>query len=81
MRSADECPKCSEGFWCSAGNAVPCGLSTYNDLGGADARVAREALRDGDGDRARTIMREHMEMARSLMEDQEAVVMKRFMAE
>lgn len=40
-----------------------------------------EALRDGDGEAARTIMREHMEMARRLMEDQEAVVMKRFMAE
>ena len=40
-----------------------------------------EALRDGDGDRARAIMREHMELARQLMEDQEAVVMKRFIAE
>lgn len=40
-----------------------------------------DALRSGDGPRAREIMREHMEMARRLMEDQEAVVMKRFIAE
>lgn len=40
-----------------------------------------EALRHGDSDGARAIMREHMQMARRLMEDQEAVVMKRFMAE
>ena len=40
-----------------------------------------EALKGGEGDRARSIMREHMEMARRLMEDQEAVVMKRFIAE
>lgn len=39
------------------------------------------ALRDGDAGRARAIMREHMELARRLMEDQEAVVMKRFIAE
>lgn len=39
------------------------------------------ALRNGNGSRARTIMRAHMEMARQLMEDQEAVVMKRFIAE
>lgn len=39
------------------------------------------ALRDGDAEAARAIMREHMQMARRLMEDQEAVVMKRFMAE
>ena len=40
-----------------------------------------QALKDGDSSRAWAIMREHMETARSLMEDQEAVVMKRFMAE
>ena len=40
-----------------------------------------EALRDGDAARARRVMREHMEMAQRLMEDQEAVVMKRFIAE
>ncbi|MEQ9039577.1 MAG: FCD domain-containing protein [Silicimonas sp.] len=40
-----------------------------------------EALRSGDAEQARTIMREHMELARRLMEDQEAVVMKRFIAE
>ncbi len=39
------------------------------------------ALKAGDADRARGIMREHMELARSLMEGQEAVVMKRFIAE
>ena len=39
------------------------------------------ALRDSDADRARRVMREHMQMARDLMEDQEAVVMKRFIAE
>lgn len=37
------------------------------------------ALEAGDGDAARAIMREHMEMARDLMEDQQAVVLKRFM--
>ncbi|MBY6116920.1 FCD domain-containing protein [Mameliella alba] len=40
-----------------------------------------EALRRGDAQGARAIMLEHMQMARRLMEDQEAVVMKRFMAE
>jgi len=40
-----------------------------------------DALRDGDADRARRVMRDHMELARRLMEDQEAVVMKRFIAE
>lgn len=40
-----------------------------------------EALREGDPDRAREVMLEHMELARRLMEDQEAVVMKRFIAE
>lgn len=39
------------------------------------------ALRRGDAGAARAIMRDHMEMARRLMEDQEAVVMKRFIAE
>jgi DNA-binding FadR family transcriptional regulator len=39
------------------------------------------ALRKGDSDRARAVMRAHMELARRLMEDQEAVVMKRFIAE
>lgn len=39
------------------------------------------ALRAGDADKAREIMRDHMQMARRLMEDQEAVVMKRFIAE
>ena len=40
-----------------------------------------EALRRGDADRAREVMRSHMEMARRLMEAQEAEVMKRFIAE
>ena len=40
-----------------------------------------EALRQGDADRAREVMRSHMEMARRLMETQEAEVMKRFIAE
>lgn len=40
-----------------------------------------EALRNGDAARARAIMKNHMEMARSLMETQEAEVMKRFIAE
>ena len=39
------------------------------------------ALREGDAARARETMRAHMQMARRLMEDQEAVVMKRFIAE
>ena len=39
------------------------------------------ALRDGDAEAAREIMREHMETARRLMEDQEAVVMKRFISD
>lgn len=39
------------------------------------------ALREGDARRARDVMRSHMEMARSLMQAQEAEVLKRFMAE
>jgi DNA-binding FadR family transcriptional regulator len=39
------------------------------------------ALRRGDGEAARGVMRSHMQMARRLMEDQEAEVMKRFIAE
>lgn len=39
------------------------------------------ALRRGDGAKARAVMRSHMEMARGLMETQEAEVMKRFIAE
>ncbi|MFZ5963265.1 FadR/GntR family transcriptional regulator [Thalassococcus sp. BH17M4-6] len=39
------------------------------------------ALRRGDADQAREIMRSHMEMARAQMETQEAQVMKRFIAE
>lgn len=39
------------------------------------------ALRRGDSARAREVMQSHMEMARSLMETQEAEVMKRFIAE
>ncbi len=39
------------------------------------------ALRAGDATEARSIMKEHMLMARRLMEDQEAVVMKRFISE
>lgn len=39
------------------------------------------ALRRGDGAKARQVMRSHMEMARGLMEEQEAEVMKRFIAE
>ena len=39
------------------------------------------ALRAGDSAAARAIMKEHMLMARRLMEDQEAVVMKRFISE
>ena len=37
-----------------------------------------DALAAGDAEASRRIMRSHMEMARDLMEDQEAVVMKRF---
>ena len=40
-----------------------------------------DALGKGDRERARAVMLEHMEMARRLMEDQQAVVMKRFIAE
>lgn len=40
-----------------------------------------DALRCGDSARARQVMRSHMEMARGLMEAQEAEVMKRFIAE
>ncbi|SFR12124.1 FadR/GntR family transcriptional regulator [Poseidonocella sedimentorum] len=40
-----------------------------------------EALRRGDGAGARAVMRSHMEMARGLMEAQEAQVLKRFIAE
>lgn len=39
------------------------------------------ALRRGNATRARDVMRSHMEMARGLMEAQEAEVMKRFIAE
>jgi DNA-binding FadR family transcriptional regulator len=39
------------------------------------------ALRHGDGARAREIMQSHMEMARDLMEAQQAEVLKRFIAE
>lgn len=39
------------------------------------------ALRRGDAEKARDIMRSHMEMACEQMETQEAVVMKRFIAE
>jgi len=39
------------------------------------------ALRSGDAEAARRVMASHMEMARDLMEDQEAEVMKRFIAE
>ena len=39
------------------------------------------ALRCGDAARARHVMQSHMEMARGLMETQEAEVMKRFIAE
>lgn len=39
------------------------------------------ALRSGDADAARSIMRDHMRLARQLMEDQEAEVLKRFIAE
>ncbi len=40
-----------------------------------------DALRRGDADGARTIMAAHMATAQTLMEDQEATVMKRFIAE
>lgn len=39
------------------------------------------ALRQGDAERAGEVMRSHMEMARRLMDAQEARVMKRFIAE
>jgi DNA-binding FadR family transcriptional regulator len=39
------------------------------------------ALRKGDADAARRVMKSHMEMARELMDAQEAEVMKRFIAE
>ncbi len=40
-----------------------------------------DALRTGDAETARRVMASHMHMARELMEDQEAFVMKRFIAE
>nr|WP_267137918.1 FCD domain-containing protein [Anianabacter salinae] len=40
-----------------------------------------DALDRGEAARARAVMASHMEMARSLMREQEAVVMKRFIAE
>lgn len=40
-----------------------------------------DALRTGDADRARSVMKSHMEMARDLMQDQEAEVIKRFIDE
>ncbi len=39
------------------------------------------ALRKGDAETARSTMKSHMQMARKMMEDQEAEVMKRFIAE
>lgn len=39
------------------------------------------ALRHGDSEKARVIMRSHMEMARGMMEAQQAEVLKRFIAE
>lgn len=39
------------------------------------------ALRAGDGPRARAVMREHMELARRMMDEQEAIVSRRFIAE
>ncbi len=39
-----------------------------------------EALRDGDADRARKVMADHMATAETLMEGQEAQVISRFMA-
>jgi DNA-binding FadR family transcriptional regulator len=39
------------------------------------------ALKAGDADRARAVMQSHMETAQSLMEQQEAQVVKRFIAE
>ena len=49
---------------------------------GRDHQIALlDALRENDPDRARRIMLDHTELARRLMEDQEAVVMKRFIAE
>lgn len=39
------------------------------------------ALREGDAARARNVMQSHMQMARRLMETQEAEMMKRFIAE
>ena len=40
-----------------------------------------DALQNGDVATARFVMRDHMEMARRMMEDQQAVVMKGFIAE
>ncbi len=39
------------------------------------------ALERGDAETARTVMKSHMEMARDMMEEQEAVVMKKLFAE
>ena len=36
LRSADECLRCPEGSWCSAGRAIPCGIGTFNGETGAD---------------------------------------------
>ncbi|TNF19308.1 MAG: FadR family transcriptional regulator [Rhodobacteraceae bacterium] len=49
---------------------------------GRDHQIALiAALRAGEAGTAREVMKSHMEMARALMEDQEAEVMKRFIAE
>ncbi len=40
-----------------------------------------DALKDGDKATARDVMRDHMKMARRMMEDQEVFVMKWFIAE
>lgn len=40
-----------------------------------------DALRAGDGTRARSIMASHMELARQMMQDQEAQLLRRFLGE
>ena len=36
LGDADSCEPCAEGYWCSAGRQIACGLGTYNNATGAD---------------------------------------------
>ena len=55
---------------------------TCGDAAGTiNCSSSRRCERAGDAAAARQVMESHMKMARDLMEDQEAEVMKRFIAE